>query len=164
MDQNDRKTGLWIYISQQRLHWWGTSRSSFSKQQAHRSESQVLRSLCKNKEGKEEVAVTHAKSEGALVVFTEDMEVPKMAKIHNYIAKVEICPAIYIYWKLRSYLSLMRSLTYSDLELSRSWDPSSQTWWVSIAIHWCLKFLFFEKGPPRVTQIVNYLKQLPHAG
>ena len=61
----------------------------------HRSESQVLRSLCKNKEGKEEVAVTHAKPEGALVVFTEDMEVPKMAKIHNYIAKVEICPAIY---------------------------------------------------------------------
>ena len=62
----------------------------------HRSESQVLRSLCKSKEGKEEVAVTHAKSEGALVVFTEDMEVPKMAKIHNYIAKVKICPA-YVY-------------------------------------------------------------------
>ena len=62
----------------------------------HQSESQVLRSLCKNKEGKEEVAVTHAKPEGALVVFTEDMEVPKMAKIRNYIAKVEICPAINI--------------------------------------------------------------------
>ena len=94
MDQNDGKIGLLIYISQQRLHWQGTSRSSFSKQHVHRSESQVLRSLCKNKEGKEEVAVTHAKPEGALVVFTEDMEVPKMAKIHNYIAKVEICPAI----------------------------------------------------------------------
>ena len=61
--------------------------------------------------------MTQAKPEGALVVFTEDMEVPKMAKIHYYITKVEICPVIYIYWKLRSYLSLMRSLTYSDLEL-----------------------------------------------
>ena len=40
--------------------------------------------------------MTHAKPEGALVVFTEDMEVPKMAKIHYYITKVEICPATYI--------------------------------------------------------------------
>ena len=61
--------------------------------------------------------MTQAKPEGALVVFTEDMEVPKMTKKHNYIAKEEICPAIYKYCKLRSYLSLMRFLIYSDLEL-----------------------------------------------
>ena len=42
---------------------------------SYQLQTQVLRTLCKNKEARDAFALTQAKPEGALLVVTEDMEV-----------------------------------------------------------------------------------------
>ena len=85
------------------------------------------------------------------------MEVPYI--IHNYITKVEICPATYILWtqvlSVSDAVSDLLGLGVVEIMGSQLTDM--------VSVHWWQKCLFFQKGPPRVTQIVNYLREHPHA-